>query len=101
MQILTETAVAEDAELIAPLFAWRYNGVPVGSDWTAGRNNAEWGSDYVSRVATAKSNMYEKRPKETTYLYTDFDSAGQPLHGENSYAVTFPEGQTPPVKGFW
>ena len=101
MKTLVETAVAADAELIAPLFAWHYNGVPAGNGWTAGKNNAEWGSDYLSRVATAKSNMYENRPKETVYLYTDFDTAGQPLHGKNSYAVTFPKGQTPPVKGFW
>jgi hypothetical protein len=101
MKTLVETAVAADAELIAPLFAWHYNGVPAGNGWTAGKNNAEWGSDYLSRVATAKSNMYENRPKETKYLYTDFDTAGQPLHGKNSYAVTFPKGQTPPVKGFW
>ena len=101
MKMLVETAVAADAELIAPLFAWHYNGVPAGNGWTAGKNNAEWGSDYLSRVATAKSNMYENRPKETVYLYTDFDTAGQPLSGKNSYAVTFPKGQTPPVKGFW
>ena len=27
--------------------------------------------------------------------------AGEILRCVNSYAVTFPEGQTPPVKGFW
>lgn len=101
MEVLTETAVAADAELIAPLFAWRYNGVPAGNGWTMGENNAEWGVDYLSRVATAKSNMYENRPQETCYLYTDFDAAGQPLHGESSYAITFEQGQVPPVQGFW
>lgn len=101
MRTLTETAIAAEAELIAPLFAWRYNGVPTGNGWNVGKNNAEWGSDYLSRVATAKSNMYENRPSETAYLYTDFDSVGQPLRGENSYAVTFAPGQTPPVQGFW
>jgi hypothetical protein len=77
MQILTETAVAEDAELIAPLFAWPYNGVPVGSDWTAGRNNAEWGSDYVSRVATRSRTCMRtgpKRPRTSTPTSTALGS---------------------------
>lgn len=101
MTTLVATAVATDAELVAPLFAWRCNGVPAGNGWNAGRNNAEWGSDYLSRLATAKSNMYENRPQETVYLYTDDDTTGQPLHGDNLYAITFAAGQTPPVKGFW
>lgn len=101
MDALVASAATADAELIAPLFAWTYNGVPVGNGWNAGKNNAEWGSDYLSRAATAKSNMYENRPQETTYFYTDFDTDGRPLHGDGSYTVTFPPGQTPPVQGFW
>ena len=38
---------------------------------------------------------------ETKYIYRDFDSQGQQLHGRNLYTVTFPKGQTPPVRGFW
>ena len=45
--------------------------------------------------------MFENRPTETQYFYTDGDSAGDQLEGANTYAVTFPAGQTPPVKGFW
>jgi hypothetical protein len=64
-------------------------------------NNAQWGTDYLKRTATSKSNMYDNTPRETKYIYRDFDSAGQQLHGKNSYTVTFPKGQLPPVKGFW
>jgi len=39
--------------------------------------------------------------RNTSIDYRDFDSAGQQLHGKNSYTVTFPKGQLPPVKGFW
>jgi hypothetical protein len=45
--------------------------------------------------------MYDNRPSETKYIYRDFDSQGQQLHGKNNYTVTFPKGQEPPVKGFW
>jgi hypothetical protein len=64
-------------------------------------NNAEWGTDYLNRTGTAKTNIYDNRPEETKYIYTDNDSAGHQLDGENLYTVTFPKGRIPPVKGFW
>ena len=64
-------------------------------------NNAEWGTDYLNRTATAKSNIYDNRPEETKYIYTDDDSEGKPLNGQNTYAITFAKGELPPVKGFW
>ena len=45
--------------------------------------------------------MFDNLPTETKYIYTDDDSQGQQLRGENSYAITFPKGQVPPVQGFW
>ena len=45
--------------------------------------------------------MYDNRPEETKYIYTDNDSQGQQLNGKNSYSITFPKGEVPPVKGFW
>ena len=64
-------------------------------------NNAKWGTDYLNRTGTAKSNMYDNRPEETKYIYTDDDSQGKQLDGQNTYTITFAKGQTPPVKGFW
>jgi hypothetical protein len=98
---LTETAVAAERELIDPFLQWRYNGRFAGNGWTSPVNNAEWGTDYVNRTATAKSNIFENLPTETKYVYTDDDSQGQQMNGQNTYAITFPQGQTPPVKGFW
>jgi hypothetical protein len=98
---LKETAIAAERDLIAPLFHWRHNGRPAGNGWNSPVNNAEWGTDYLNRTGSAKTNMYDNRPEETKYIYTDNDSAGQQLRGENLYAVTFPKGQIPPVKGFW
>jgi hypothetical protein len=98
---LVETAVASEAELIKPLFEFRNNGIPVGNGWTSPSNGARWGTDYLSRAATARSNMYDNAPEETRYIYTDFDSEGKRLDGKHSYTVTFAKGELPPVNGFW
>ena len=100
-KLLTETAVASEKEIVLPFFERRHNGVPAGNNWNRSTHNAEFGVDYFDRLGTAKSNMYENRPEETEYFYTDVDAKGDQLQGSNGYAVTFPEGQTPPVKGFW
>jgi hypothetical protein len=101
MQTLKETAVATEREMIPSFFQWKYNGCSAGNGWNSPVNNAKWGTDYLNRTGTAKSNMYDNRPEETKYIYTDDDSQGQQLNGQNSYTITFPKGQTPPVKGFW
>jgi hypothetical protein len=98
---LTETAVEAERELITPLFQWRNNGRAAGNGWNSPVNNAQWGTDYLNRTGTAKSNMYDNRPTETKYIYTDDDSEGKQLDGQNTYAITFAKGQVPPVQGFW
>ena len=100
-EALVASFVAADQELIAPLTQWKFNGRSAGNGWNSPVNNAQWGTDYLLRTATAKSNMYDNKPNETKYIYRDLDSQGQQLHGKNNYTVTFPKGQLPPVRGFW
>lgn len=102
-QALVESAVAAQKDVVDPLFEFRNNGRPVGNGWTSPPNGARWGVDYLSRTATARSNMYDNAPQETRYIYTDFDSSGARLNGKSgsAYTITFPKGETPPVKGFW
>lgn len=100
-QTLKETALAADKELIIPLNQWKLNGPPAGHGWYSAKNNAEFGADYIIRTALCRSNMYENRPIETKYVFTDNDSSGKQLSGDTTYSVTFPAGQTPPVNGFW
>ena len=45
--------------------------------------------------------MFDNRPTETQYFYTDDDSNDGQLEGQHLYMVTFPEGQLKPVNGFW
>ncbi|WEK48753.1 MAG: DUF1214 domain-containing protein [Candidatus Kaistia colombiensis] len=45
--------------------------------------------------------MFENRPTETQYFYTDNDASGTQMSGGESYEITFAPGQEPPVDGFW
>jgi hypothetical protein len=45
--------------------------------------------------------MFDNKPNETQYFYTDNDSTGAQLDGAKNYRVTFAAGQEPPVSGFW
>ena len=91
-QVLIQTAVATEKDILSPLFEFHNNGRPVGNGWNSPSNGANWGYDYLSRAATAKSNMYDNAPQETRYIYTDFDSANQRLSGNHRYTVTFAAG---------
>ena len=101
MKTLRETAFAADAELVAPMMRWRVNGEPAGNGWTSPANNGAFGTDYIHRMGAVKADPYDNKRNETMYFYTDNNSNSQQLVGETSYAVTFPKGQLPPVKGFW
>ena len=79
-KVLVETAVETDHKVIQPFFQWKYNGRPAGNGWNRSTNNAQWGIDYYNRTGTAKSNMFDNRPTETQYFYTDFDGAGGEAH---------------------
>jgi len=94
-------AIATEKEVIAPFFLWKHNGKPAGNGWNRSLHNAVFGVDYYDRTGTAKSNMFDNRPNETQYFYTDSDSSKQQLKGSATYAITFPAGQEPPVNGFW
>ncbi len=101
MKTLVEVAIETEKEVIKPLFLWKHNGIPAGNEWNRSVNNAIWGFDYLMRTACAKSNMFENRSNETQYYYTDNDSNGEQLESSNLYTINFPEGQLPPVNGFW
>ncbi|MEW6438658.1 MAG: DUF1254 domain-containing protein [Pseudomonadota bacterium] len=100
-KVLVETAIETEEKVIRPFFEWRHNGRPTGNGWNRSTNNAQWGIDYFNRTGTAKSNMFDNRPNETQYFYTDYDGTGAELNGSGNYEVTFSSGQEPPVDGFW
>lgn len=98
---LVEIAKQTEEEVIKPFFLWKHNGKPAGNNWNRSVSNAQTGLDYFNRAGTSKSNMFDNRPNETQYFYTDVDADGSQLSGGSNYAVTFAAGQEPPVNGFW
>jgi hypothetical protein len=99
--VLVASAVEADRSLITPLFQFHNSGLQLPYNWTTIKNGAAFGTDYYSRTAVAKSNIFVNSERETKYFYQDADGSGQQLNGSHSYTVTFAAGQTPPVKGFW
>jgi hypothetical protein len=75
--------------------------IPLPHNWTTQNNGANFGTDYYTRLAVAKSNIFVNSPNETKYFYQDLDESGAQLNGNNSYTVTFAKDALPPVKGFW
>jgi hypothetical protein len=98
---LVETAIETERDVIGKFFEWKHNGRSAGNGWNRSTNNAQWGVDYFDRTGTSRSNMFDNKPNETQYFYTDFDNAGQPLNGNAFYEITFAKGEEPPVDGFW
>jgi len=98
---LQQAATEADKDLIKPLFQFRHYGIPLPHGWTTITNGAAWGTDYYTRTAVAKSNIFVNLPLETKYFYQDLDARGARLNGAKRYTVTFAKGQLPPVKGFW
>jgi len=100
-EALVRGAVDADKELVAPLFEFRNYGLPLAHNWTTQSNGAQFGTDYFTRTAVAKSNIFVNKPNETKYFYQDLDATGARLNGANRYTVTFAKGAVPPVNGFW
>jgi hypothetical protein len=95
------SAVVADKNLVGPLFQFHNYGIPLPHNWTTQNNGAEFCTDYFTRAAVAKSNIFVNAHRETKYFYQDFDGDGQQLNGNHAYTVPFAAGQIPPVKGFW
>lgn len=98
---MIDEATKAEAELVTPLFQFRSYGLPLADNWTTIDNGAEFGTDYFTRTAVAKSNILVNKPNETKYFYQDLDGAGARLNAANRYTVTFAKGALPPVRGFW
>jgi len=90
-----------EQEAITPLLRWEHNGPAAGRGWYSPKNNSAFGTDYLTRTAIARSNMFENTPQETKYIFTDTDTAGDQLEGSKIYEITFAAGELPPVDGFF
>ena len=100
-EALKQAAIEADASLVTPLFEFRNYGRQLPYRWSTQDNGAQFGTDYFTRTAVAKSNIFVNKAEETKYFYQDLDADGGRLNGANRYTVTFVKDQTPPMKGFW
>ena len=98
---MVNAAAQAEEQLVTPLFQFRNYGQQLPHNWSTISNEAAFGTDYFTRTAVAKSNIFVNAPNETKYYYQDLDESGARLNGANRYTVTFPKDQMPPVHGFW
>jgi hypothetical protein len=98
---MKRAAIDTNNDLMKQIHSYSYAGVPVGNGWVAPMNGAEFGTDYFSRAAAARANIFVNPRREAAYFGQEYDSTKKRLNGANSYRVTFPKGQLPPVDGFW
>lgn len=97
--MIDEAKKAED-ELVSPLLRFSNFGIKLPHNWSTINNGAEFGSDYYTRTAVARSNILVNKNNETKYFYLDTSDDGKALHGDKSYTITLPQGKIP-VNGFW
>ncbi|PJG42428.1 hypothetical protein XA39_12680 [Acinetobacter tandoii] len=99
------TKVAQDVEknVLPDLFRLENIGKRIAHGWAKPMNNGRFGTDYLTRLEVAKSNIFTNDYLETNYLYQYNDQNGQRINGNYEYTLTFAKGQTPPVvkNGFW
>ena len=62
-----------DEKLVKPLFEFRNYGQQLPHHWSTISNEAAFGTDYFTRTAVAKSNIFVNAPIETKYFYQDLD----------------------------
>jgi len=60
-----------------------------------------YGDEWLQRSVTAMKGLGALRADEAVYVVADYDAGGAPLHGNQTYTLTFPAGQLPPAQQFW
>lgn len=99
--VAVEAAGQAERDVVTPLFQFRNVGRPLAGNWTTIDNGAAFGTDYVTRTAVARSNVFVNRQRETKYYFLDLDARGERLCGRRTYQITFPAGALPPARAFW
>jgi DNA sulfur modification protein DndE len=69
--------------------------------WHFSTDVGTYGTNYLQRAVVTYIGLGANLPQDAIYPFTDKDSSGNPLNGDNKYVVHFEKGNFPPVKGFW
>src|SRR5262249_14925663 len=57
-EVFTKAAMDVEEEIVLPLFQFHNYGLPLLHNWTTQINGARFGTDYYTRTAVAKSNIF-------------------------------------------
>jgi hypothetical protein len=60
-----------------------------------------YGTDYLQRALLNWQGPGWNRAEDAIYPLARTDGEGRTLNGGNKYVLHFPNGELPPVKGFW
>lgn len=69
--------------------------------WAVLTDLGSYDTNYLLRAVVTAIGLGANLPQDAVYPKTQIDNEGNALNGANIYVITFPKGQTPPVKGFW
>jgi hypothetical protein len=73
---MIKAAQEVEDQIVTPLFQFRNYGEQLLHHWSTISNEADFGTDYFTRTAAAKSNILVNSPNETKYYYQDLDMTG-------------------------
>ncbi|WP_252721356.1 hypothetical protein, partial [Acinetobacter baumannii] len=65
MEAMVQAAAEANNQLVKPLFDFHNYGLTLPHNWTTTSNNAAFGTDYFTRTAVAKSNIFVNASNET------------------------------------
>lgn len=69
--------------------------------WLFTTRTGTYGTDYLQLAFITAIGLGANRPQDAVYPISAKDASGKPYSGANKYVMHFPEGQMPPVEGFW
>jgi len=69
--------------------------------WTFTTKTGLYGTDYLQRAMITAIGLGANRPQDAVYPTTESAADGEPYSGAHRYVMHFPQGQLPPVNGFW
>jgi hypothetical protein len=69
--------------------------------WSFTTKAGTYGTNYIQRALITAIGLGANRPQDAIYPTSLKPNVLESYDGKHKYTLTFPKGQTPPVKGFW
>lgn len=89
------------AAAIQKMKTYKYPNAHNENGWIVNPDYGKFGTDYLFRATSAYNLLGANLAVDALYPHTYVDSQGNALNGKNTYRITFPVKELPPVHGFW